>query len=230
MDLPFTDRPGRRERHLQRRHDNPLFGWPAPQVEPEALLGAQRADHEEQESFANAFRALVKRAVDLPPETGSEEILAIKEDLERHYEQACGLPGDLEAEKAGILRLIDVIMRVVRRHAGSDPLAAEELGQEETARAIHFRLLGLPLIADLLHPESPLRPDELAAAVLSASEAEIAALGDVFDPDQIALIIAQAEARLAELAAHGIEPAAPRARLATLRAILAGTEASQHGA
>jgi hypothetical protein len=46
MDLPFTHRPGRRERHLRRRHENPLFAWPPAEVAPEVLLAAQKADHE----------------------------------------------------------------------------------------------------------------------------------------------------------------------------------------
>lgn len=212
-----------------RRHQNPLFGRPLPQIAPETLLEAQRADHEEMEAFADSLRAILARAVDLPPETGSEEILALKEDLERHYEEACGLPGDHDAEKAAIIRLIETIMRVVRRHAGSDPLAVEELSQEEAARAIHFRLLGLPLIADLLHPDSPILPEELVAAVLTASESEVAALGDVFGPTEIALIADQAEARLAELAAEQIELAGPRARLETLRTAADQTGVSAHG-
>ncbi|AGA89011.1 hypothetical protein Thimo_0136 [Thioflavicoccus mobilis 8321] len=226
MDLPFTDRPGRRERHLRRRHENPLFGWPAPEVEPAALLAAQRADHEELEAFATALHALVRRAVDLPPETGSDEILTLKEDLERHYEQACGLAGDHAAEKTGIARLIEVIMGVVRGHAGSDPLATQELAQEEAARVHHFRLLELPLVVDLLHPESPVAPEELAATVLSASDAEFAALPELFDGSELALLVEQAEARLTELADVGFDLAGARARLAALQTLSAAADGS----
>jgi hypothetical protein len=228
MDLPFTDRPGRRERHLRRRHANPLFGWPAPPVEPIVLLAAQRADHEEQEAFDASLHALVRRAVDLPAETGSDAILALKEELERHYEQACGLAGDHAAEKAGIARLIEVIMGVVRRHAAADPLAAEELAQEEAARARHFRLLDLPLVVDLLHPESLIAPEELAATVLSASDAEFDAVPELFDGPELALLAEQAEACLAGLGDAGLDLARPRARLAalhTLSAAAGGPEA-----
>jgi hypothetical protein len=104
MELPFTHRPGRRERHL-RRHQNPLLAWPSAAVEPLDLLAAQRADHEEMEAFRDAFRGLVQRALDLPPNAGSDQVLALKEDLERHYEQACGLAEDHTQERATLRRL-----------------------------------------------------------------------------------------------------------------------------
>ncbi len=228
MELPFTHRPGRRERHLRRRHENPLFGLPPPEVSPEELLAAQQADHEEMEGFASSLRELVQRAAELPAETGSEAVLALKADLERHYEQACGLPGEHEREKAAIARLIDVIVRVIRRHAGGDPLAREELDQAETARAIHFRLLGLPLIADLLHPDSSIAPADLAPSVLVAEDPELAALPEVFSHEQLAEIVAQAEARLDGLAdQRGLDLERARTRLNVLRGLLVQTGSQQ---
>ena len=32
MEVPFTHKPGRRERHLRRRHENPLFAWPVESI------------------------------------------------------------------------------------------------------------------------------------------------------------------------------------------------------
>jgi hypothetical protein len=205
MDLPFTHKPGRRERHLRRRHGNPLFAWPPVEVAPEELLAAQRADHEEMEAFRQSFRELVQKTVDLPPNAGSEAVLSLKEELERHYEQSFGLPEDHRHERAAINELIGLIMKAVRRSAGEDPLASRELADEEEARAIHFRLLEQPLIADILHPESPIAPDELAASVLSATPAEVEAVAEVFDAEQLTLLSQQARALIERLVAQGIE-------------------------
>lgn len=158
MELPFTHKPGRRERHLRRQHENPLFGWPPPEIPPEVLLAAQKADHEDMEAFRETFQGLVQRAVDLPPDADSDTVLALKQDLERAYEQSFGLPEDHERERSALAKLIEVIMRAVRRAAGADPLARQELEDEGEARAEHFRLLRLPLLADLLHPETPIPP------------------------------------------------------------------------
>lgn len=215
MELPFTHRPGRRERHLRRGHENPLFAWPPVAVEPLDLLAAQKADHEEMEAFRDAFRALVQRALDLLPNAGSDLVLALKEDLERHYEQACGLPEDQDRERAALRRLIDLTAQAVRRAAGNDPLARAELDAAEEARAIHFRLLEQPLVADLLHPESPIAPDELLPSLLTASPAELAAALEVFDPDQVQALVRQGEALLDRLKEAGVDTRVARERLLT---------------
>jgi hypothetical protein len=223
MDLPFTHKPGRRERHLRRRHGNPLFAWPAEEVPPERLLEAQRLDHEELEAFRESFRALVQRAADLPPDAGSEPVLELKTDLERHYEQACGLPEDQTEPKAALAKLIEVIMRTLLRHAGADPTALQELADEAAARAIHFRLLEQPLVADLLHPETPIRPQDLTPSLLSATETELAVACELFDAPQLAVILDEAEALARRLATSDIVVEGLAQRIGQLRRLAADT-------
>jgi hypothetical protein len=203
--LPFTHRPGRRERHLRRRHLNPLFGWPPQEVAAETLLLAQQADHEEMEAFRESFADLLRRAAELPADAGSELVLGLKEELARHFEQSAGLPEDHGRERAAIRHLIDTIMRTVRRHSGSDPLAAQELDTEAMALELHFRLLEQPLVADLLHPQSPILPQELTPALLSATPAEIDAAREIFDANQLAVIIDEAGALRGRLAHTGLD-------------------------
>jgi hypothetical protein len=224
MELPFTHKPGRRERHLRRRHDNPLFDWPPREVQPETLLAAQKADHEDMEAFRETFRALVQRAVELPPDAGSEPILELKEALERQYEHSFGLPETHCEERAAIRKLIGLIMQAVKRAAGTDPLARQELAEEEEAREIHFRLLEQPLVADLLHPESPIGPEDLAPAVLSATLDEVAAILEVLDTAQCAELADQALRLLEDRAARGVDVASARQRLDLLIASLGGPE------
>lgn len=213
MELPFTHRPGRRERHLRRRHENPLFAWPPIAVEPLDLLEAQRADHEEMEAFRDSFRDLVQRTVDLPPNAGSDQILALKAELERHYEQASGLPEDHARERAALRHLIDLISKAVRRAAGNDPLAQAELDDEERARTIHVRLLEQPLIVDLLHPDTPITADELVPTLLTATPNELSAALEIFDSPQVLALVQQGHALLARLEAVGVDTRVPRERL-----------------
>jgi hypothetical protein len=228
MDLPFTHKPGRRERHLRRRHENPLFAWPPQEVEPEALLAAQRADHEEMESFRADFRDLIQRAVNLPADADSDTVLGLKQDLERRYEQSFGLPEDHARERAALRKLIDLIMKAVRRAAGSDPLARQELADEEQAREIHFRLLEQPLVADLLHPESPIAPADLAPSLLSAAAEELEAALELFELTQVEAL-AQESARLIErLEVDGLTLPVPRQRLAQLLMRLGSEPARRH--
>jgi hypothetical protein len=220
-DLPFTHRPGRRERHLRRRHGNPLFSWPPAEVAPERLLEAQRLDHEEMEAFRDDLREAVQRAVDLPPDAGSDPVLALKADLERLYEQACGLPEDQSEAKQALAKLIDVIMRTLARHTEGDPTARQELDDEIVARSIHFRLLETPLVADILHPESPIQPQDLTPALLSADDTELAAACELFHGPQLAVIADEADALLALLSEREVEVPGLLGRVEALRRLAA---------
>lgn len=217
MALPFTDHPGRRERQLLRRHDNPLFAWPPWQVEPEQLLDAQRADHEELTAFLSSFQQVIERAANLPSDAGSEQVLGLKEDLERHYEQACGLPGDQSQPKAALLRLIEVIMQVLRSHREHDPIARQELADEAQARALHFRLLEHPLVVDLLDPDTPIGSHELLPMLLSSPITEVTAAAEIFEANQLGFLVRQGETLLARLREQGLTSVVASQGLGVLR-------------
>ncbi len=184
MSIPFSQLPGRHERHYRRKLDNPLFPGGPLARDDDFLLDCQRRDHEELIAFLDELRSTVQRAVDLKPNEGSEVILALKEQLDRLYEQSAGLAEDHAANQAAIVQLVDVIMRNVEHGAGGDPQAIDELAQERAARQTHFELLKQPLVADLLHPQSAIGKDELAATLLSESEDAVAAALQLFDREQ----------------------------------------------
>lgn len=192
MSLAFSRHPGAHERHLQRSADNPLFTQERRQVIQMEITQAQRRDSEDAALFLKNFRALVQRAVDLKPQEDSEVILALKEDLDRAYEQCCGLPGDRSDMKAALRKLVGVVMQAVWRGAENDPAAQANLREEEAARGLHFDLLEQVLVADLIRPDSPIAQDELAATLLSESEAAVAAALTLFDADQLTLLCADA--------------------------------------
>jgi hypothetical protein len=192
------------------------------------LLAAQRADHEALEAFRQAFPALIQRAVDLPPDAGSEDVLALKGDLERQYEDSFGLPEDLTRERAALRRLLDLIMKALRRSAGSDPVAQQELADEAEAREIHFRLIEHPLVADLLAPDGPIGPDDLAPAFLSAGPDEVAAALGLFDAVQVTQLVDQARDLMATLESQGLELPGPRQRLALLEERVPTDQAPLH--
>lgn len=223
MDLPFTHKPGRRERHLRRKHENPLFACPPQEVAPEALLAAQKADHEEMEAFRGSFVSLLQKAIDLEPDAGSDTVLRLKEEMEVAYEQSFGLPEDHSKEQAYIRQLITLVMTALRRNADTDQVAQAELDDEEYARGIHQRLLEHALVADMLHPETLITAEELAPSVLCASATEVDALMEIFEPQQIAVLVQQAAQILDRLKALGVPTDSPVARL---RQMTAGLERS----
>ncbi len=199
MQIPFSKKPGRHERHFKRRLNNPLMPRPLPgDYDKEDLLEVQRLDHEELLQFLGELRETVRQAVELQPREESQVVLDLKAAMEKLYETACGLADAQGNNKSAIRQLIAVIMDRIRQGAEGDELAAQELAQEESARISHFHLLETDLIADLLHPQSLIVADELAAVLLTDPEQEVAEAMSLFDDEQRQLICDDAESLLGE--------------------------------
>ncbi|MGD1990892.1 MAG: hypothetical protein PVF23_01835 [Chromatiales bacterium] len=211
---PFSNKPGRHERHLLRKLDNPLF--PRPVIDPadEEILEAQRLDHEELLAYITELRQLVQQAIELKPNEESQIILDLKADLDKSYEKACTMADEQEGNKQAIHQLINVIMRTIRVNATGDSRAEQELNEEEQARALHFTLLEQPIVPDLLDPETLISEDELVPCLLSESKEGLEAALELFDEEQRAHLVAQAE-QLVE--AMDSPPEDVLARLAQLR-------------
>lgn len=216
MPLRFSTFPGKRERHLLRKQHNPLFPEQQRRISPAQLDEAQRLDHEELVEFISTFRALVHEATRLPDNADSELILSIKERLDQTYEQAARMVDDQHEIQQGVEKLVAVVMQAVKRGAGNDAVARQELADEEAARIAHYALLAYPLVADLLDPDSVIAEEDLLPSLLSASPEELQAACSLFDQDQLAALVAtgkqlleqtadmpeEAQARLRELSRH----------------------------
>lgn len=220
MTLHFSQSPGRQERHLRRKFQNPLFPQHQRQPSGSALTEAQRLDHEELVEFIGSFRELVQRAAALKPNEDSEVILELKERLDKAYEQCAGLADDQQETKRAIVKLVEIIMQAVRAGAGTDQTALLELQQEQQARSAHYQLLEYPLVADLLYPDSPIAADELIATLLSSNGEELDAALVLLDAEQLALLCQEGSALLARTADA---PANAAQRLQQLQQALAVT-------
>lgn len=202
MTTQTENRPGVRERHLLRKRHNPLFSETARNVSNEALAEARMADGVETDQFLHEFQELVKRAVELEPNTPSETILEIKEQLDHSYQRVCALPGDQSAIKNAIRQLIDVIMKAVRSGIGNDAYAQRQLEEEIIAREAHFELQELSLVAALTHADSLVTKEEFVPSLLSEVDENLERCLLLFDEAQLAAICNDAENYLAEVDPH----------------------------
>lgn len=209
MRIPFSEQPGRHERHFKRKLNNELFPEPIRDPSDEDLLEVQRLDHEELINFLTDLRETVQQAVALKANEESQTILDLKERLDKLYEASSGLADEQTGNQEAIRQLIAVIMKTLWA-AATDPQAESELEQETTARATHFELLREPLVADLLHPQSAVKENELVPTLLSESESAVAAAVALFDEDQLTLLIGEAYTTLDKKDPHATRvPKAP---------------------
>ncbi len=203
MIIQTSEQPGSHERHLLRKANNPLLFPGSTVLNDDTMLSAQRLDHEAVQVFQEEFRTLLEEVTSLAGNVESDVILQLKDRLDRAYEAVASLPHDQTQVKEAIRKLLHFIMASVRRGAGADVQAQMELDQEEAAREAHFSLLDSPLVADLLHPESPILVDELIPTLLSASKDELQLALQVFDEVQLLAILEEGAKLLESLQTRG---------------------------
>lgn len=216
MIIKPSEHPGSHERHLLRKASNPLFPF-APTLDDDNLIDAQRLDHEALQTFNRDFHELLEETTSLAGNVESDVILQLKDRMDRAYESASSLGHDVSKTKDAIRKLLSFIMASVRRGAGSDVQAHQELDQEESAREAHFALLDAPLVADLLSPNSPIHPDELVPTLLSADKDELQVALQMFDEVQLLAILNQGAALLEQLQNEGVNVSLPQEKLAFIQ-------------
>lgn len=195
MIIQPSEFPGSHERHLLRRYRNPLFSGNADsnadpvELNDDTMLDAQRLDHEELIVFMKEFRALLQESTSLADNVDSDTVLKLKDRLDRAYERASAVADDQAQSRDALRKLVAVLMGAVRHGAGNDSQAHEELDQEDAAREAHFKLLESQLVADLLNTESVIGEDELLPSLLSAPKEELALAVQLFDPQQLQVLV-----------------------------------------
>ena len=222
MSPQFSDKPGRRERHLQRKFRNPLYSEAEKKVTPADVNQARQEDEQELREFTEAFQEVLETIAELPGNVESQVILDLKERVDRLYEQACGLGGDRSGEREGLDRLHQAIAQAIRHGAGNDVEALTRLDEEAQARAMHMQLLQYDLVADLLYPETPIRPEDLIPALLSQDADALEAVMTLFDDEQRQFVLAQAR-QLLEALGDGSELESARERVQQLEQRVADT-------
>jgi len=193
----FSAKAGRAERMLKRQYNNPLFG--EVQIEPLDIQDARKQDKEEVETFINYFRELVQQVMDLKPSADSDEVLKLKEALDKAYEISSGLAGEQAEIREMIKRLLGLMMQSMWKAVGNDAQGISKLEMEEEARQAHFALLEHPFIADMLAPESPVTEALLVPSLLSEKADTVALAFQLFDAEQQLQLVAQASELLISL-------------------------------
>ncbi len=203
--LESSENPGSHERHLNRKHLNSIFDDQQTELDQISMLEAQEQDHEILLAFHKDFQDAIQKTINLKPNVESDVVLKLKDTLDQLYEKSCIVADDQTETKEALTLLLDIIMKSVRNGAGDDQQAHQELDQEEAARVAHFKMLESKLVADLLDPDSPIHKDELIPTLLSAAKDDLALAVQLFDENQLTLIIKDGEAFVNALGAKKID-------------------------
>lgn len=186
MNLEFSEKPGPRERQLQRKFQNPLFAQQ--HISQLDVDNARIADQLDTEEFLENFRGLVEQAINLPANIDAEDILKIKANLEQNYTRCMGLGGDMEPIKQGLIKLLEVIMQSLIKGANGDTEAMQRIDKEMELMKLHFQLSESRLFSDFMHEDPIINQDEVIPTLLSASEEDLSAVLHIFNEEQLKTI------------------------------------------
>jgi len=183
--LIFSPFPGRRERQLFRKHNNILFPVAEQAITLNQLETAQYMDEQERIEFDSFLHGLIEKIAAMEANVSSELILKFKEQLDEAFEQCSRLCGEQTDNKKIIIQLINVLMKAVWQGATGDQQALDNLKEEEIAREQHVDLLQIPLVADLLDPQSQVSENDFIPVLLSEAEENLSQVISLFTPEQL---------------------------------------------
>lgn len=204
QQLAFSMQPGPRERHLQRKFNNPLFNDNS--INQQNVQAAQQQDRVAMQLFMEQFRELVQRAVKLDKNVESDVVLLLKAQLEQQYAVCTGLVGKpLEIQEA-LKKLINAISATLRSASKDDPHAMEKLGDDEAHTLLHFHLCGYMIVSDILNPDIIISETEQIPSLLNESQEVLQVVLAIFPPERIKVMVAQGKDLLKkiEAAGHGL--------------------------
>jgi hypothetical protein len=183
--LIFSPFPGRRERQLCRKYKNTLFPVKEQAITANQLETAQYMDEQERIDFDSFLHDLIEQIANMQQNVSSELILKYKAQLDEAFEQCSRLSGEKTANKKIIIQLINVLMKAVWQGATGDQQALVNLKEEEIAREQHVDLLQIPLVADLLDPQSQVTENDFIAVLLTEAEENLSPVLSLFTPEQL---------------------------------------------
>lgn len=219
--LHFSAKPGPRERHLQRKNNNPLFGTPQP-ITQHTIQMAQQQDLVAMQQFMEQFRELVQRAVTLDKNVESDVILLLKAQLEQQYAVCTGLAGQPAAIQEALRKLIGAISSTLRATSRDDPHALEKLDKDDEHTALHLKLCDYLIVSDILNPDGIISGDEQIPALLNEPEDSLRAALALYTPERISVMVEAAKILLGKIEAEGHSLPAAWQRLAQMESWLLG--------
>ena len=233
--LRFSAKPGMWERQLQRKHENPRLFPAGPAIAQATVDAARQRDARERQAFHANFKQLCAEMAVLQGAIESEKILQLKERIDKLYlecmAQATARDGgstgnagaissvDMAAEKNALRKLHDVVVATLVQAAANDPLARDEIAQEQAAHQLHQELLEYPLVGQLLRADSPVAAGELVATLLSETGTSFPGVLSLFDARQLQELCQGAHSLLVAAAAPGVDLTSAQACLEVMEGV-----------
>jgi hypothetical protein len=156
-EIVWSARPGCFERHLQRRHRNPLFPPERRRVSAAELEEARRRDASELESLRRQVSELLDRIARLSADAAPEELRPVQRGIQTLFRRSTEVGG----------KAIGLAWELRNLHQTLADLWPQAADRAVAAAAPESLEPDHSFLSQALRADSPIRPDELVPSLLS---------------------------------------------------------------
>lgn len=183
QDLPWSANPGCFERHLQRKHNNPLFPGPERLVTEEQITLARDRDRADALQLVEDVKVVQLAIAELEhPSLG--DVDRIRQRIDDLLHSAAQVGGDMSNR---IVKMLDdtreSVMNAWCAGVGGNDKALEALEHAEAHQRLRTLVVNNPFVAQMLRKDTPIKPEDVVPALLCESPETIRIAMQVIDGD-----------------------------------------------
>ncbi len=193
--LVWSNNPGCFERHLQRKHGNPLFPVESHLVTQEQIDEARRRDLQDAQALAEDFKRLHQEVLGLPPAISIHENSILREKIDELLDRAAAIGGDIgDAVEQVLSELRDAVISAWRKAAHGNSEANEAMDAAESFYNQNVKMFRNRFNAQRGRKDSPIRGEDLIPALLSEDLETIRIVIEVIGDNSRAIDLMRASA------------------------------------
>jgi hypothetical protein len=184
-ELAWSTEPGCYERHLQRRHQNPLFPPASRVVTQEEVDAARTHDAAEAKAFHAEVWELVRASQKLSDPLTVRQAFEIRQKIDDLMDRAAELGGNLAKEEEMLSTLYEALISDVRRglEQVENDEALQRLQKAEEFRTKFVEQVHNRFFAQMKREDSPIKPEEIVPSLLTEEPESIQLVMNILDDD-----------------------------------------------
>ena len=164
-DLEWSENPGCFERHLKRKHENPLFPEPDREVTQEQIDEARERDQQDAADLKEEVIVLISDLEKLPELATTGDLSSVRERLDDLLDKAVGIGGEADATKDSLNTLRRALIDSMREGLKDNDEALKAIEKAEAFHQERVKTIHTPFAAQLLR----IKEEDLIPALLSES-------------------------------------------------------------
>jgi hypothetical protein len=198
-ELKWSENAGCFERHLKRKHENPLFPEPDRNVTQEQIDEAQRQDQADAVSLQKKLLDLASDIAKLPALATWSNCSPIRERIDDLLSEVAGVGGPADNTRESLNSIRTALISSLREGIKDNEKASKALEEAEEYHQKQIEIAHDPFVAQMGRIPS----DDVVPAMLSESPETIWKAMSIMNENTVDLVVADARDRVRRAQAEG---------------------------